>query len=115
MRNYNAGFCYELGLASTAVPLSLVSFFASSVFLAAAICHAGMAARPDWFPLHDCTGFSEVEEGGAVTPLLAWPPVAVVSFACSLGAGVDVDWGAGVGGVSLTFGVGVGLCDCPAP
>ena len=36
---------YEL-VASVAVPLSLVSFFASSDFFCAAICHAGMAALP---------------------------------------------------------------------
>jgi hypothetical protein len=37
---------YALAPASATVPLSLVSFFASSVFFAAAICHAGIAARP---------------------------------------------------------------------
>ena len=75
---------YELELASAAVPLSLVSF-GSSVFLAAAICHAGIAARPDWLPLQDCTGFSVVGVDDAAALLLVCPPI------CSLDAGVDAD------------------------
>lgn len=37
---------YAPAAASLTVPLSDVSFFSASFFLAAAICHAGMAARP---------------------------------------------------------------------
>ena len=82
--NYQINFAcaiYELELASTAVPLSLVSFFASSVFLAAAICHAGIAARPVGILLL-------YEDMGVIVPFV-WFSVALVPLVCSAGAGVD--------------------------
>lgn len=90
---------YELALASTAVPLSLVSFLASSVFFAAAICHAGMAARP--------VGILLLYEAEGVARPLAWLSAPEVPFACSAGAGVDGAWGVGVETEDVPFTLGV--------
>ena len=92
--------CYELALASTAVPLSLVSFFASSVFFAAAICHAGIAARPVGSLLYEGAGFSVLGVDAAGVALL-WFSVALVPFVCS--AGVDDGCGVEVEGVDVPF------------
>jgi hypothetical protein len=88
-----------------------VSFLASSVFFAAAICHAGIAARPgDGLP-YAGRGFSVLGVGmelgaGVVLPFV-WLSLALVPFVCSLGAGVDDGWGvdAEAAGVPLVLGV----------
>jgi hypothetical protein len=104
-----------LGLASVAVPLSLVSFFASSLFFAAAICQAGIAARPPAvLPYGNVVcAFSSAGEGTLDEALFPCPLVALEPFGCSegvelgvaCGAGVD---GAGVDGAGVPFNAGVG-------
>jgi hypothetical protein len=99
-------------LASTAVPLSLVSFLAaSSFFFCAAICHAGIAARPEGSLPYEGGAFSVdgVEAAGVLLPACA--SVLLVPLDGSVGAGVDEGCGAGVEvpDVLLTFGVGVAL------
>ena len=86
------------------MPLSAVSFFASSLFFAAAICHAGMAARPA-DPRQDCTGLGSAAGVGEAVPLaapvLAPPGMADeaaggVLVGCSVDAGCVVAVAAGV-------------------
>jgi hypothetical protein len=101
--------CYELALASVAVPLSLVSFFASSVFFAAAICHAGIAARPVGSLPYEDTGFSALGVDAAGVALL-WLSVVLVPLVCSLGAGVEDGCGVDVEGVDVPF-VCAEFCD----
>jgi hypothetical protein len=109
--------CYELALASTAVPLSVVSFFASSVFFAAAICHAGIAARPVGSLPYEGASFSELGVDVEAGVALVWLSVVLVPFVCSLGTGVDDGCGVDVEGVivPLTLGVCAEFCGWPAP
>lgn len=106
-------------MASVAVPLSLVSFIASSFFFCAAICHAGIAARPPDLLYNDAAGFSVdgVDAAGVVLPCAPVELAPLVPFDCSTGAGVATGCCAGVElpEVPLTFGVGAGLCDWFAP
>ena len=92
---------YALALPSATVPLS-ASFFASSLFFAAAICHAGIAARP--FAIRpygdDAAGFSAAAAGVDV-------PAALLPVAEGAGSGAGVagaDTGAGAG-VVVPLGV----------
>jgi hypothetical protein len=106
---------YEL-VASVTVPLSLVSFFASSDFFCAAICHAGMAARPPAaLPYDEAAALSGVKVGVGADAgvLLPWASVVLATLFCSLAAGVDDACGAGVDvpEVPLTLGVAAGVCD----
>jgi len=106
---------YALAPASTAVPLSLVSFFASSVFFAAAICHAGIVARPGEGLPYAGRGFSVAGLGvgaGVALPFV-WVSVALVPLVCSLGAGVEDGCGVDAEAAGVPFVLGV--CDCACP
>jgi hypothetical protein len=109
---------YALVLASATVPLSLVSFLAaSSDFFCAAICHAGMAARPPAsLPYDEDADLSAVGVGmdvGADAVLVPWLSVVLVPLVCSACAGVAEGCCAGVDEpeLPLTFDVGAELCD----